>query len=342
MCAVSVLEYWNTRGKRLNDFALVGDIGGTNARFALVKKGTVKLEFIKVLACADYENFNHAVSHYYQLIKQLPAQIACVSFACPIAENIEMTNNHWQFNVNEMRHRLGLKQFELLNDFTAMAYGMLFIDNDDKVLLQAGSTQHQQAPRLVIGPGTGLGVASLIPIAQSAAHCDVYWQAVPTEGGHISFAPQNALQISILQILQRQYSRVSVERILSGAGIVVLYQALCEINQSTAIYSEAAEITAAALADADEMATLCLTMFCQILAEVTGDMVLAQGARGGVFLCGGIPPRIKDFLVKSGFTQAMAEKGRFSSYLSQVPVWLCDAPYPGLLGAAAALKMQFD
>ena len=324
----------------MNDFALVGDIGGTNARFALVRKGSVELEFIQILACADYENFEHAVKHYYQLIAQPAAKVACISFACPIGDEIKMTNNHWQFNVAQMRDSLGLTELKLLNDFTAMAYGTLFIDSDDVILLQAGSTVHQQAPRLVIGPGTGLGVASLIPIEQPSAGSDVHWQAVATEGGHISFAPQNALQMRVLENLQKHYPRVSVERILSGAGIVVLYRALCEIHQVQLVFSEAAQISAAALADTDEMAASCLTLFCQILGAVTGDMVLAQGARGGVFLCGGIPPRIKELLIDGQFCQALADKGRFSDYLSQVPVWLCDAPYPGLLGAAGALKMQ--
>ena len=324
--------------KNLSYYALVGDIGGTNARFALVKENSVELSHVEVLSCEDFVNFDQAVACYYDKVGVSPVARACISFACPIGDDIKMTNNHWAFNVAAMQQQLGLKQFALLNDFTAMAYGMLFIENDEKLLLQAGSDKHLDNPRLVLGPGTGLGVSCLVP--QTQVDSAVSWQAVATEGGHVSFAPVNALQVKILVILQRKYQRVSVERILSGDGIVALYQAICEIKQAPASFDSAAQITGAAIANEDALAVLALEVFCEVLGAVTGDLVLAQGARGGVYLCGGIPPRIQEFLLNSNFCVSMANKGRFNQYLSQVPVWLCDAKYPGLLGAAAALKIQ--
>lgn len=319
-------------------YALVGDIGGTNARFALVKQDSVELTHVEVLSCKDFSNFDQALERYYEKIGVSPVERACISFACPIGDEIKMTNNHWAFNVAAMQRQLNLKQFLLLNDFTAMAYGMLFIENDEKLLIQEGTDKLSDNPRLVLGPGTGLGVSCLVP--QTQGDSPLSWQAVATEGGHISFAPVNELQRQILVVLQRKYKRVSVERILSGDGIIALYCAICEIKQVQQRFESAAAITAAAIANEDKFAVLTLQVFCEVLGAVTGDLVLAQGARGGVYLCGGIPPRIQEFLLNSQFCTAMADKGRFNQYLSQVPVWLCDAKYPGLLGAAAALKIQ--
>ncbi|MEH6442356.1 MAG: glucokinase [Oceanospirillaceae bacterium] len=323
-------------------YALVGDIGGTNARFALVEKGSVQLQHIVVLSCSDFENFDDAFAYYYQSINVKPLGIACISFACPIAEEVAMTNNHWAFNVTAMQKKLQLVQFDLLNDFTAMAYGTLFLNEQDKASIQIGSNNHLQDPRLVIGPGTGLGVSGLVPIKaySNVDNDNIEWQAIATEGGHVSFAPLNKLQTEVLCILQRQYSRVSVERLLSGNGILVLYLALCEIHGQQSQFSTPAEITHAAKEHLCDLAVLAINTFCEILGAVTGDMVLAQGARGGVYLCGGILPRIKEILLSSEFTTAMCDKGRFQQYLADVPVWLCDAQYPGLLGAAGALQIK--
>jgi glucokinase len=325
----------------------VGDIGGTNARFALVEQGSVELSEIEVFRCEDYTNFDVAFAAYFEKIGKAAVTRACLSFACPIAADISMTNNHWCFNVEEMKKQLKLQQMLLLNDFTAMAYGTLFVDQKDKVLVQHGDDTHANDSRLVIGPGTGLGVSGLVPIKPSSDK--LTWQALTTEGGHVSFAPANELQQKILDVLQQQFSRVSVERLLSGDGLYAIYVAICQIQKESIVHMTAAQVSQAAIAlqagsgDGDDQfdpALKSLSVFCEVLGAVTGDMVLAQGSRGGVYLCGGILPRIKEFLLASNFRQAMCDKGRLSNYLEQVPVWLCDAQYPGLLGAAAALKIQ--
>jgi glucokinase len=337
----------------LSFYALVGDIGGTNARFALIEENSVELHHVRVLNCADYDNFDDAYLDYYQKIGCEALTVACISFACPIAEHINMTNNHWSFDVQQMQEELGLSRLELLNDFTAMAYGSLFIDDSEKILVQAGNSQHSHFPRLVLGPGTGLGVGSLVADTLSANQDkdgsvssgssvvkDIIWQAIATEGGHVSFAPTNALEIAILQQLLTKFERVSVERILSGDGILQLYLALCTIKKQPIRYQTPAQITAAVLTQSDPIATQALDLFCSILGALAGDLVLAQGTRGGVFLCGGILPRIQEFFLNSSFMQAMINKGRFNQYLSGVPVWLCNAKYQGLIGSAAALKMM--
>lgn len=328
----------------MNKYALVGDIGGTNARFALVEKGQVELQQIEVFRCADYVNFDDACRHYYEKLNIEPLDTASISFACPVAEKqIKMTNNHWAFNRDAMQKKLVLKRFDLVNDFTAMAYGMLYIKDEEKLVVQRGDgARFADTPRLVIGPGTGLGVSGLIPFKNAGQSGSQHWLALAAEGGHVSFAPHNEYEIQILQRLQQRYGRVSVERILSGDGLVALYQAIVDIEGQPAVFNSAAQITAGGLAGDNPYARQTLSLFCQILGATAGDMVLTQGARGGVYLCGGILPRIKPFFLQSDFLARFAAKGRFSDYLSNVPVWLCDAEYPGLLGAAVALKLSTD
>ncbi|MFC6673023.1 glucokinase [Marinobacterium aestuariivivens] len=313
----------------MSEYALVGDIGGTNARLALVRPGSVELESIRTLACADYANLDEACLAYLAEVGVAAVDRACLAFACPVqGEQIRMTNNHWAFSRTEMQQRLGLEQFRLLNDFTAMALGMLHV-RDDELVAVGGGESLAGSPRLVIGPGTGLGVSALVPAGSD-------WVPLSTEGGHVSFAPTDEVEVAVWRQLREQFGRVSVERILCGQGLVNLYRALAGYRALPAQFSEPAEITTAGLAG-DALARETLSRFCRILGEQAGDAVLTIGARGGVYLCGGILPRIRDFFLASAFREGFEAKGRFVDYLRSVPVWLCTADYPGLLGAAAGL-----
>jgi len=314
----------------MNDFALVGDIGGTNARLALVKPGSVQLEAVRTLACADYENLDAACFAYLAEAGVAGVDRACLAFACPVQDEwIRMTNNHWAFHRQEMQQQLGLSQLRLLNDFTAMALGMLHTDASDLQPVGGGESL-EGAPRLVIGPGTGLGVSALVPAGEE-------WIPLATEGGHVGFAPTDEVEVSVWRHLKERYGRVSVERILCGQGLVDLYRALAAYHSQPAPLTQPAEITAAALAG-EALADETLSRFCRILGEQAGDAVLTLGARGGVYLCGGILPRVRDYLLASDFRKGFESKGRFVDYMRQVPVWLCTADMPGLVGAAAGLE----
>ncbi|WP_151703752.1 glucokinase [Nitrincola alkalilacustris] len=342
----------------MSRYSLVADVGGTNARFALVAEGSRALEQVQTLACADYENLDAACLEYFRQAGVSGITRASLAFACPVqVETIRMTNNHWVFTRDMLRSRLGLEQLELLNDFTAMALGMLEVRSDE--LQDVGAGQGLEgAPRLVIGPGTGLGVSALVPSGGK----DNRWIALATEGGHVSFAPTDEVEVEVWRSLKQQFGRVSVERILCGQGLVNLYRALAQYHQQP--FDERltpADITAAGLAGGyvggslagdshagnshagnslavNSLAVETLQRFCRILGEQAGDAVLTLGARGGVYLCGGILPRMADFLQQSAFRQGFEAKGRFEGYLREVPVWLCTAKHPGLLGAAAALR----
>lgn len=315
------------------EYALVGDIGGTNARFALVRPGCFELEQIQILPCREYAGLDEAVWDYLKRVGLDGVDQACMAFACPVhADAIKMTNNPWQFSRQAMQEKLELSVFKVINDFTAMALGVPHVAPGQLVKL-GGSEAEPRYPRLVIGPGTGLGVSALVPSRGD-------WIALSSEGGHVDFAPTSDLEMRILKQLQAQFGRVSVERILCGSGMVNLHLARAALEGRGSRWHEAREIVEAALKADDEEALAILRQFCEILGRVTGNAALTMGARGGVYLCGGMVPRFTGFLKTSGFRTAFEDKGRMRGYMSAIPVYVVTEPYAGLLGAAEALTNQ--
>ncbi|MBP5980342.1 MAG: glucokinase [Halomonas sp.] len=315
--------------------ALIGDIGGTNARFALVTPGKTAPQQIINLPCADYPGVVEAVQDYLHQVgatgRNAPTE-ACLAFACPVhAEQVKMTNNHWQFLKSEVQQALNLSLFKVINDFTAQALGIPHVPDQNLVKVKPGTAQ-ARATRLVIGPGTGLGVAGVFP----GLHA---WIPLPTEGGHVTFAPTDTYERALLDELHKHYSRVSVERMLCGQGIVDLYAAHCALDGISPGFTTAAEVTQAAN-QGDEIACRTLLRFLKILGDACGDATLTMGARGGVYLCGGIIPRLMDWLPKSELCSAFINKGRMGAYNIDIPIWVVTAPWTGLLGAAEALHNE--
>lgn len=314
--------------------ALIGDIGGTNARLALVTPGAFEPHDILSLPCADYPGLVEAVNDYLTRVgavdERAPRE-ACLAFACPIrGDRIKMTNNHWSFSRAEVQQALGLTLFKAINDFTAQALGVPHVPEADLAEVQPGEAL-PHAARLVIGPGTGLGVAGLFP----GRHA---WIPLPAEGGHVTFAPTDEREQNLLRHFRNRYGRVSVERILCGQGLLDLYLAHCSLKGSNPAYATPAEVSAAA--GGDPVARDTLLRFLKILGDVCGDAALTLGARGGVYLCGGILPRLLDWLPQSRFREAFADKGRMGPYTAALPVRVVTAPWPGLLGAAEALHNE--
>ncbi|MCM2973038.1 MULTISPECIES: glucokinase [Larsenimonas] len=312
--------------------ALVGDIGGTNARFALVTPGSFDLHDIETLPCADYANLDDAVRAYLEKVGSKAPKEACLAFACPVHDDtVKMTNNPWRFSKRAMKEELGLDNFKAINDFTAMALGLPHIPEEDLIQIGGGHSESGRA-RLVIGPGTGLGVAGLAPSQR-------YWIPLSAEGGHASFAPTDDFEVKLLCWFREQYGRVSIERILCGQGLLDLYRALCEFAGITATLDSPAAVTDAAR-EGNEQAKGAIMLFCKILGDATGDAALTLGARGGVYLCGGVLPRILDFLQESDFRRAFADKGRMGHYTDSIATWVVKAKWTGLLGAAEALHNE--
>ncbi|MBZ9540359.1 glucokinase [Modicisalibacter tunisiensis] len=315
--------------------ALIGDIGGTNARFALVTPDTFTPYAIRTLACADYPTLEAAIRAYLAQVdasgESAPRE-ACLAFACPVHDDeVCMTNNAWRFSKRQVKAALGLELFKVINDFTAQALGVPHVAEDQRVAIGAGRGEPHRAC-LVIGPGTGLGVAGLFPGRHG-------WIPLPTEGGHVTFAPTDDEEQALLDYFRARYGRVSVERVLCGQGLLDLYHAHALLaGRETALPSPAAVTEAAGRGD--ELAGRTVHRFLKILGDVCGDAALTLGALGGVYLCGGIVPRLLDYVADSGFRRAFADKGRMSAYNAGIPVWVVTAPWTGLLGACEALHNE--
>ncbi|MBY5990797.1 glucokinase [Ferrimonas balearica] len=314
-----------------NKHTIVADIGGTNARFALAQRQAdgIHVSHVERFPSADYPSLETVVRRY---MDSLPEGIefdgACLAVAGPVGgDSVVVTNLGWYANIAELQAHLGLPKLRVINDFVAYAYSIPLLPSDQMQTVKPGEAL-AGAPRVVLGPGTGFGVASLVPSARG-------WHAIPCEGGHISLAATNERQAALVEILRRRFAHVSVETVLCGRGMVNLYQAMGQLLNLEAPLGTPAEITGAVQSGQDPLARETLSEFCRWLGSVTADMVLAQGARGGAYLGGGILPRIAEFLQHSDFTQAFGHKGIMTGYLEPVPVSLALKSDTALMGAAA-------
>ena len=316
----------------IDTLALVADIGGTNARFALaaLDGALPRLTCLETLPTADYASLQHATEHYLQQQGVRPA-VAAFAVACPVSgDAVRLTNRAWAFSQRELQHGLGLRAQLVLNDFGAAARAALAIGDADRVILHGTPEQQRQGPITVIGPGTGLGVALLVGDDARG------WQVVETEGGHVSFAPQVEEEQRIADwIAARHHGRCSNERLLSGLGLSYIDAVLAGRDG----LRDPADIVQAALDGHDVDSRRALARFCSILGSVVGDAALIHGART-VAIAGGIVPRFIPFLQASAFRERLLAKGRFAAYLESVAMHVIVHESPGLLGAAAALRQH--
>jgi glucokinase len=314
---------------------LVADIGGTNARFAAMVDGQMETEYMFHYSVSDYPQFYGLIDRLLEEIAEVtgwsssPDQ-ACLAIACPADhEQIVFTNSDWEFSKTYLEKALGCKKLTLINDFNAVALSITELGQGD--LIQIGGDQALPGkPMGILGAGTGLGMAALVPSAGQFVIIDA-------EGGHIDFAPVDDLQIKILSNLMKRYGRVSVERLLSGAGLLNIYQAICSIRNKQNYLVTPAEVSNAALEGNDPVAVETLNVFCEVLGAVAGDIALIYGAKGGVYIAGGIVPRFPEFFAKSRFRERFEAKGRFANYLKPIPAFLITRKNLGLLGAAKNL-----
>lgn len=308
---------------------LIADIGGTNARFALETAPQV-FEQTEVLLCNDYNTLVDAVKEYLQRVGHPAIRCASVAIANPIVGDwVQMTNHHWAFSIETTRQALHLDELLFINDFTAQALAITRARPEELVQVGGGHVV-EHAPKAVLGPGTGLGVSGLI-------HSSAGWVALAGEGGHTSFSPFDDTEIQIWQYAKKKFGHVSAERFLSGAGLVLIYDALAEREGVKRQKLTPAEISERALSGNSPLCRLTLDIFCAMLGTVSSNLALTLGARGGVYLCGGIIPRFIDYFHQSPFRTRFESKGRFEAYLAAIPVYIVLSPYPGITGAAVAL-----
>lgn len=309
---------------------LVGDIGGTNARFALATAGAERFERSLDLRCADFATASDAIEHYLEQVGAGPPAAICIAAAGAVIDGvIDVTNNHWRLAERDLRTAFGTDTVRLLNDFAAVAYAIPLLQATD--LRNIGPAIPVELPAgdfrvAVLGPGTGLGIAGLYRSSGMLT-------AITGEGGHSSFAPATALQIAILRVLMKKFGRVSNERLVSGAGLVDVHAALAEVRGESSSVTQAAEIFALAAAE-DSLATTAVDVFFEILGQVAGDLVLTLGATDGVYIGGGISQRYPDMLASSSFRSAFENKGRYRSLMEGIGTRLVMHGQTGLLGAA--------
>lgn len=316
-------------GRVSETLSLIADIGGTNARFAVTTDGNISKA--RTLACADFRDPAHAAQSYLEAMG-LPQPVqACFAFACPTHDDrIRMTNNGWDFSRAQTKEQLGLKRLEIINDFMALALSLPHLKANSLQQI-GGIRQVGKLPVGVVGPGTGLGVSGLIPQKGD-------WIPLDSEGGHASLAVSGDRETSLLLTLERLYGRVSAERVLSGPGLKALHQAICAIDGVDLQDLTPSQIVTRATQREDEACQEALETFCALLGGFAGDFALTLGARGGIYIGGGIVPRLGDFFSRSAFRRRFEDKGRLSGYVAAIPCYVITADYPALTGAAAYLK----
>ncbi|WP_299495408.1 glucokinase [uncultured Shewanella sp.] len=307
---------------------LVADVGGTNIRLAIACQS--KLNHIQTFKCAEFPSLEAAIKHYIEF-NQLNIEKACICIAGAVNDEIiKMTNLDWQFSAHSLEQYCQIKQVHLINDYHAIAMSLPQLSSKQLITISDKKAQ-TQAPKMVCGPGTGLGIAQLISVGKHH-HC------ISGEGGHIAFAPTSKQQIQVLNHLLDQHERVSIERLLSGQGIINIYQALAVQSNVIAQPYDAQHITEHFIHKTDELCIRSIELFLEILAQFLGDLVLMNGAFGGVYIAGGILPRIIEHIDFTQFKQHYTHKGRFTGYVNQAPLYLITEPQPGLIGAAAYLE----
>jgi len=311
---------------------LLGDVGGTNARFALQESAGGAPQRVRRYATDGYPTLRDAVVQYLSDEKLQGVRWAAIGIANPVTgDRIQMTNHHWSFSIEETRNALGFERLLVLNDFQALALSLPALADADRGQVGGGAPEDGE-PLGLIGPGTGLGVSGLLWSADRRTQI-----ALDGEGGHVSLPAATDEEERVIELLRARFGHVSAERVLSGMGLENLHDALGRLQGGAPALS-AADITARALDGSDTLCAKTVSMFCGLLGGVAGNLALTLGARGGVYIGGGIVPRLGAFFAGSAFRERFESKGRMSAYLKPIPTYVIKASVsPALIGAARAL-----
>jgi glucokinase len=313
---------------------VTADIGGTHARFALATLDdgqVVDLGIPIVVRTGEHESFEAAWQEFGRRSDQVLPRDLAIAFAGPVGDELsKLTNSGWTIRAGKLSRTLALDRLKIVNDFGAVAHAVAALDEQSfQHLCGPDQPLPHEGVITVIGPGTGLGVALLLRRINGS------YEVVETEGGHVDFAPLDPLEDQMLAALRLRFGRVSVERLVSGPGLLNIYQALREVDRQPTIQHNDYELWAAAIDGTDDLARIALERFCLCLGAVAGDIALAHGA-SAVVIGGGIGRRLAGYLPSTNFHARFRSKGRFNERLSRTPVKMISYPEPGLLGAAAA------
>jgi glucokinase len=313
---------------------LLGDIGGTNARWAWQAARGAPLQDIVVRPCALHPSIEVSAQTYLADNGHPRPAWAAIGIATPVqGDRVRMTNHVWSFSIAELKRSLGAERCLVINDFAALAMSLPALGPADLRAIGGGQAVEGAALGL-LGPGTGLGVSGLQPLPGGG------WTALSGEGGHVTLAAADAADAEILELLRRRFGHVSAERVLSGPGLVNLHDALSARDGVAPGGLQPADVVRAAVDTSDTRSVEAARLFAGFLGNVAGNLALTLGARGGVYIGGGIVPRLGAAFDAGWFRQRFEAKGRFAAYLQVVPVWLITAPTPALVGASRALDMM--
>jgi glucokinase len=312
---------------------LVGDVGGTNARFARIQTEGAPPTDVVVFTCADYATLEDAIAHYLSTTPPPRPRHAAIGIATAVTgDRVQMTNHHWGFSIAAVQQLLGLERLLVLNDFTALALSLPALTPAD-VLQVGGGAPVAGTPVALLGAGTGLGVSGLVwPAGQG--------NPVPLdgEGGHVTLPAHDDAEALIVARLRERFGHASAERALSGPGLENLHEALGHASGTRVEPLSAAGIGRRGLEGSDALCVQTIELFFALLGSVAGDLALTLGARGGVYVAGGIVPRLGPWIERSRFRERFQDKGRFAAYLAEVPTYVVTATvWPALIGASRAL-----
>ncbi len=309
---------------------LVGDIGATNARFGLVSPQR-ELLHTRTYPCESYPTIDEAIAAYLDERGDLPMpRQGAIAIASAITgDQVAMTNHPWSFSIQALKSHLGFDRLEVINDFTAVALALPNLGEADLFRVGGGEAAFG-APMAVLGPGSGLGVSGLIPCGAGRA-------ALTGEGGHATMAPASDRESAVLDRMRRHFDHVSGERVLSGPGLVNIYNTLAALDGVPSLGYTPAQITDLASRGSDPMCVETLSLFCAMLGTAAGNLALTLGARGGVFIAGGIVPRLGPAFAHSPFRERFEAMGRFRDYMAAIPTAVITNRLPAFVGCAALL-----
>ncbi|WP_194725928.1 glucokinase [Noviherbaspirillum malthae] len=327
----SIVNRHFTEGQEyLDGPRMLADVGGTYARFGL-ERAPGQIDTIEVLRCSDFPTFAAAAEAYLEKANSPPVRHAAVDIATPVnGDEIRMTNHHWAFSIEATRRQLLLDTLVVVNDFTALAMSLPHLEAEHYQKIGGGKSRPNSVIGL-IGAGTGLGVGGLIST-------EGRWIALGSEGGHVSFSPGDEREVAILQYCWKKHEHLSAERLASGPGIELIHEALASIHGKTAQHLGTPDIVKRALDGSDPLCMEAVECFCAMLGTMASNVAVTLGTLGGMYIGGGVVPRLGEYFAKSPFRARFEQKGRFSEYLAEIPTFVITAPYPAFVGVAAILS----
>ena len=311
----------------MTELALVGDIGGTNSRFGLMQPDSTQIRNVEVLKNSRFGSLEESIGAYLKMQGVTALAAAAVAVAGPIdGETVGLTNRDWRFTRESLRQAANARRFRLLNDFEALALSLPYLEGDDIVQI-GGETPSKPAVKIVLGPGTGLGMATLAPLPHGG------WMALPGEVGHITLPVATKEEFDWREKMTKPGVPFESEDAITGGGLLLMYRTIAEKPAQ----QTPEEVLQAALAGTDAAAVKTLDQFIIWLARIAGDAAMTMQARGGVYLAGGIAPSIAGQLKTGPFRAIFQEKGRLAHVMRPIPVYVIIEKFPAFKGCAAAI-----